>query len=139
MAASRAFPEVQGRCPACGGQSLFLGSGGYVTCSRIECPDPTAADDLLHLAGAHGPDTHRPPTCGLVTPGVVGRYLGPCIRAPHDDHVHQDATGARWWPVDGAVVTAPPTMTDEEVAELRARWSATAGRHVAITVIRGEV
>lgn len=42
-----AFPTVQGKCPACGGTSLFLGSGGYVTCSRIDCPDPGAADDQL--------------------------------------------------------------------------------------------
>ncbi len=40
--------DVKGRCPACRATSLFLGDGGYVTCARIECPDPTAADDLLH-------------------------------------------------------------------------------------------
>lgn len=42
------FPDVQGRCPACGGASLFVGSGGYITCSRIECPEPDAVDKLLH-------------------------------------------------------------------------------------------
>lgn len=42
------MPDVQGRCPACSGPSLFLGEGGHVTCSRLDCPDPTAADDLLH-------------------------------------------------------------------------------------------
>lgn len=41
-------PLVQGRCPACRGTSLFLGSGGYVTCSRLHCPNASAADDLLH-------------------------------------------------------------------------------------------
>lgn len=40
-------PTVQGRCPACGGESLFLGSGGYVTCARMECPDPEAATRIL--------------------------------------------------------------------------------------------
>ncbi|MET8766351.1 DUF6085 family protein [Streptomyces sp. NPDC004658] len=44
----KTFPSIQGRCPACRGDSLFIGSGGYVTCSRIDCPDPCAADDLLH-------------------------------------------------------------------------------------------
>ena len=39
---------VQGHCPACRGASRFLGDGGHVTCSRIDCPDPSAADDLLH-------------------------------------------------------------------------------------------
>jgi hypothetical protein len=46
------YPHVQGRCPACGGsQSLFLAEGGYVTCARVECPDPEAATRLLE----HGP------------------------------------------------------------------------------------
>lgn len=44
------FARVQGRCPACRGASLFLGAGGHVTCSRIDCPGPTAADELLHHA-----------------------------------------------------------------------------------------
>ncbi|MFD5208376.1 hypothetical protein ACFWNF_15800 [Streptomyces anulatus] len=53
--------DVQGRCPACGAASLFLGEGGHVTCARIECPNPCAADDLLHggeaaLAQALGGD-----------------------------------------------------------------------------------
>jgi hypothetical protein len=46
--AAAAHPIVQGRCPACRGASLFLGSGGYVTCSRLDCPNPSAADELLH-------------------------------------------------------------------------------------------
>lgn len=40
-------PTVQGRCPACRGESLFLGSGGYVTCARLDCPDPEAATRIL--------------------------------------------------------------------------------------------
>ena len=43
-----AFPTVQGRCPACRGASLFLGAGGHVTCSRLDCPNPVAVDDMLH-------------------------------------------------------------------------------------------
>ncbi|MFJ6487127.1 hypothetical protein [Streptomyces californicus] len=42
------MPDVQGRCPACGAASLFLGEGGHVTCARTECPNPCATDDLLH-------------------------------------------------------------------------------------------
>jgi hypothetical protein len=42
------FVNVQGRCPACSGSSLFLGEGGHVTCSRSDCPSPTAVDNLLH-------------------------------------------------------------------------------------------
>jgi hypothetical protein len=40
-------PTVQGRCPACRGESLFLGSDGYVTCARLDCPDPEAATRIL--------------------------------------------------------------------------------------------
>lgn len=38
---------VRGHCPACGGESLFLAEGGYVTCSRLECPRPSAVAELL--------------------------------------------------------------------------------------------
>jgi hypothetical protein len=41
------FTNVQGRCPACGWTTLFLGDGGYVTCSRADCPQPDAASTLL--------------------------------------------------------------------------------------------
>lgn len=41
------FPLVQGKCPACGSTSLFLGAGGHVTCARLDCSDPCAADALL--------------------------------------------------------------------------------------------
>src|SRR5574343_1580528 len=41
------WPRVAGCCPACGGASLFVGEGGYVTCSMRPCPDPTAVADLL--------------------------------------------------------------------------------------------
>lgn len=43
-----ATPHVQGRCPACSRTALILGAGGHITCSHIDCPDPCAADDLLH-------------------------------------------------------------------------------------------
>jgi hypothetical protein len=48
LLAERPKQDVKGRCPACGWTSLFLGDGGYVTCSRLECPNPSAADQLLH-------------------------------------------------------------------------------------------
>ena len=41
------FAFVQGLCPACGKDSLFLGVGGHVTCSRLTCPEPAAADQML--------------------------------------------------------------------------------------------
>ncbi len=42
--------DVLGVCPMGCGQTLFLGDGGFVTCSWIECPDPEAAYRLLTLA-----------------------------------------------------------------------------------------
>lgn len=39
--------RVQGFCPACGKESLFLGEGGYVTCSVLGCPVPDAATRVL--------------------------------------------------------------------------------------------
>lgn len=39
--------RVRGRCPMGCGDTLFLGSGGYVTCSWIKCPNPTAMADLM--------------------------------------------------------------------------------------------
>lgn len=41
------FPDVQGRCPACNGQSLMLADGGYITCRRLDCPDPEAAHKAI--------------------------------------------------------------------------------------------
>ena len=45
--------DVNGRCPACGAQSLFLADGGYITCRRVDCPNPDAASDILEAASPH--------------------------------------------------------------------------------------
>lgn len=42
--------DVQGFCPACGHGVLMLGDGGHVTCTLIDCPNPSAADELLRHA-----------------------------------------------------------------------------------------
>jgi hypothetical protein len=73
------LPHVQGRCPACGTAGLFLGSGGYVTCSSVDCPEPDAATTVLERmadeaqqpeAQAQSGCAHRGPhpgfTCGEV-------------------------------------------------------------------------
>jgi hypothetical protein len=41
------YPVVKGRCPACGAASLFLASGGYVTCASLDCTNPAQASALL--------------------------------------------------------------------------------------------
>ena len=41
------YPKVDGYCPMGCGPTLFLGEGGYVTCSWHACPNPSAVADLL--------------------------------------------------------------------------------------------
>ncbi|MDP2712288.1 MAG: DUF6085 family protein [Solirubrobacteraceae bacterium] len=45
--------RVAGRCPMGCGETLFLGDGGHVTCSHLDCLAPCAVDDLLHDPHAH--------------------------------------------------------------------------------------
>lgn len=46
---------VRGICPACKShRTLFVGNGGYLTCSLVGCPDPCAAHDLLNVGGQGG-------------------------------------------------------------------------------------
>lgn len=39
--------DVSGYCPMGCGKTLFVGSGGYITCSWIDCPKPDAVSILL--------------------------------------------------------------------------------------------
>ena len=38
---------LEAYCPMGCGKTLFVGSGGYITCSYISCPNPTKVADLL--------------------------------------------------------------------------------------------
>jgi hypothetical protein len=38
---------IQGYCPMGCGQTLFMGTGGHITCRRIDCPNPGAVDQIL--------------------------------------------------------------------------------------------
>ena len=55
--------RIRGRCPSCGGDSLFVGKGGYLTCARLDCKEPTAADTLINT-GRFAPD-------GVASPSQV--------------------------------------------------------------------
>ncbi|MEV6737912.1 hypothetical protein AB0N14_13655 [Streptomyces sp. NPDC051104] len=72
MTVTDRMTTVQGRCPACGWASLFLGDGGYITCSRLECPSPEAAHEAIEeRAGANAYDRaiNTPPsaeTCAAI-------------------------------------------------------------------------
>jgi len=52
------LPLVQGNCPACRRAELFLGTGGYPTCSNADCPEPDAATTVLeqYANEAHEPE-----------------------------------------------------------------------------------
>ena len=39
--------RVEGYCPMGCGRTLFLGNSGYVTCSWLECSNPSAASRVL--------------------------------------------------------------------------------------------
>lgn len=78
---------VAGKCPSCGRPDLFLGEGGYVTCSQFDCPIPDAASELLHLDTRHVVEfdasnfhLEHPAACRL-----GGRRLMDC---PVDDALH---------------------------------------------------
>jgi hypothetical protein len=51
MRSAANYPVVQGRCPACNLRTLFLASGGFVTCSSLYCTNPCAAGELLRDRG----------------------------------------------------------------------------------------
>lgn len=41
--------KIATRCPACGRDTLFIGSGGWLTCSWLQCPNP-GVDGALQQA-----------------------------------------------------------------------------------------
>jgi hypothetical protein len=93
------LPLVKGRCPACGWASLFLGNGGHTTCARLDCPNPCAADDLLH--GSDNLAAWQPQTDGTWTLDI-------------DE--------------GGGVITMPRQTTMRERAQFAAAWTAVSGR-----------
>jgi len=112
--AAAANPLVKGRCPACNGASLFLGTGGYVTCSRLDCPDPTAADDLLHRgrpepgpAATQATGARQCPCSRQPDPGICPTDCGPGRPAGgHCTCVHEAEQSAR------TIANKPPTSKE---------------------------
>jgi hypothetical protein len=37
---------ISTRCPTCGSQSLFVGSGGHLTCALLTCRNPSVSDAI---------------------------------------------------------------------------------------------
>ena len=42
-------PRIADRCPNCGAQSLFIGGGGWLSCSVIGCSNPSVRDAIAAL------------------------------------------------------------------------------------------
>lgn len=42
--------RIADRCPSCGSQSLFIGSGGWITCSVLECKGPGLSNEIEKIA-----------------------------------------------------------------------------------------
>lgn len=49
MSADATHPKIVDRCPTCRNQSLFIGEGGYLTCSVIGCKNPGVGDAIEKL------------------------------------------------------------------------------------------
>jgi hypothetical protein len=42
--------QIVTRCPTCGGQTLFIGDGGHLTCSWLKCVEPSVAHAIERTA-----------------------------------------------------------------------------------------
>jgi hypothetical protein len=49
------YPSIEGECPACGKELLFVADGGNVTCSVADCPKPDAASLALKAGPKNQP------------------------------------------------------------------------------------
>lgn len=70
---SERLPSVVGKCPACGWHCLFLGNGGYVTCSISDCPDPCASSDLIRGTSCTGEERTLKPGLDRLIEADSGR------------------------------------------------------------------
>ncbi|MER6976034.1 hypothetical protein [Streptomyces carpinensis] len=66
------MPKVVGICPACRRPSLFLGSGGFVTCAMLSCPKPDAPTAVLEDPVWADGDCGRP-DCTTALAGALER------------------------------------------------------------------
>ncbi|MFD5798643.1 hypothetical protein ACFWIO_34955 [Streptomyces diastatochromogenes] len=116
------WPLIKGNCPACRHASLFLGTGGYPTCSNYECPEPDAATTVLeqYANEAHAPEHSW--AAELYDP-LADEWV-PGTRYPVRDRAvnaldHAKRLGPTWkdgTPVERRLVRATTTYTVEEPA-----------------------
>lgn len=90
-----AMQDVRGYCPMGCGETLFLGEGGYVTCSWFSCPMPDAVSRLIedrpetgHIAVFADDDTFtiehsvRERLSGSLFDCPLQKYLTSLVAAP---------------------------------------------------------
>jgi len=41
--------RINMKCPSCNGSFIFIGEGGYLTCSYVDCPEPDVAKKVNQL------------------------------------------------------------------------------------------
>lgn len=87
MSAPNPHPSVRGRCPACGNRSLFVGAGGWLTCSIDRCPNPTAIADILELVCLHHTVELRPSDFSIEHP-MIEKLNGSLHACPLDRYLH---------------------------------------------------
>lgn len=72
-------PKIANRCPSCGSQSLFVGAGGWLTCSRLDCRSPGVVTDVLREACRRGSTTTEKPPNELSQPGPLADSAWPFV------------------------------------------------------------
>ncbi|WP_265560790.1 DUF6085 family protein [Streptomyces hygroscopicus] len=116
--------DVAGFCPACGHPTLYVGAGGHLVCSLMDCPKPEAADQLLH-GDAPGPeetDTTQPVVTVHAAPNLspaAEEALGALVNVAKQwascdfEHPHPEHPCGRRVPQPHA---APVSRADEDGA-----------------------
>jgi hypothetical protein len=72
-------PRIANRCPSCGHDALFIGSGGWLVCSWLECKNPGAAGDAIQAAVTTADPGEAPRASRVETTCDYGQ--GPSCRA----------------------------------------------------------
>jgi hypothetical protein len=116
------LPLVKGNCPGCQRATLFLGTGGYVTCSNSDCPEPDAATTVLEQ---YGREAHKPEhTWAAELYDPLAEEWVPGTRYPARDRAvnalnHAKRLGPTWKegrPVERRLVRSTTTHTVEDPA-----------------------